>query len=126
MNLCPSCSVAVQPGARFCHNCGDNLQEKIKICPVCYQKNPQVTVICHHCNHNFSKVQKEEVKAFEPAYKLTFSPDTLNDEIKGHFFKTLKMHVEEQFKIARYSEYLERFYSSDFHAIFAVRANHSA
>ena len=62
------------------------------------------------------------VRNYEPVYPLVFDQDTLSDQIKALFFKSLRSRVEEEHDIARYSEIVDRFYQSRFKEVYDARA----
>lgn len=63
---------------------------------------------------------------YVPIFLLDFNQTTLVEQVKGHFFKSLRARVEEELNPAAYSDYVERFYQSRFHEIYSVRAGQIA
>ena len=125
MTLCTNCAAELIPGAKFCHRCGDKMIEKTKPCPVCSEDNPLASVFCHHCGFHFD-AKKHKIPVYEPAYVLLFDPSTLADQIRALFFRSLRQRVGEEYDLARYSEFVERFYQSRFREIFDARAKQIA
>ena len=126
MNRCSTCTSEIIPGAKFCHRCGENIVQKTKNCPSCSGENPISSVFCHHCGHHF-KQQKEARRAvYTPVYPLLFDPDTLTNQIKALFFKSLRDRVGEEHDPARYPEIVDRFYDSRFREVYEVRARQIA
>lgn len=125
MNLCPNCATEIIPGAKFCHRCGDAIVEKMKPCPACHEQSPLASVFCHHCGFHFGRKNIRQ-SAYEPVYPLDFDADDLTEQVKGLFFGSLRRRVEAEHDIARYSEFVERFYDSRFREIYSVRAEQIA
>jgi hypothetical protein len=63
-----------------------------------------------------------EERRYEPVYALDFDPDTLTEQVKALFFRSLRLRVEEEHDVAKYSDYVERFYQSRFREIYELRA----
>ncbi|MBK7939704.1 MAG: zinc ribbon domain-containing protein [Lewinellaceae bacterium] len=125
MQLCTNCAAEIIPGAKFCHRCGDKFIEKTKPCPACHGLSSVASVFCHHCGFHFEgKSSKQTV--YEPVYPLDFDPETITDQVKALFFRSLRMRVSEEHNVARYSDYVERFYQSRFRDIYSVRAEQIA
>ncbi len=125
MNYCKNCATEVVPGAKFCHRCGEKHAETTKKCPACEQPNPVVSVFCHHCGFHFEG-KKHREKIYEPQFPLDFDPETLCDQVKALFFRGLRQRVIEEQDAAKYSDYVEKFYHSDFSKIYTVRADQIA
>lgn len=125
MNRCPNCAAELIFGAKFCHRCGDLVVEKTKPCPVCEQNNPLASVFCHHCGFHFEG-KNAPPRAYQPKYVLDFDPDTITEQVKAMFFRSLRNRVEEELNPALYSEYVERFYQSKFREVYAIRAEQIA
>lgn len=125
MHLCPNCAAEIIPGAKFCHRCGDKFVEKTKACPACQGQSPIASVFCHHCGFHFEGKPLRQ-SLYEPVYPLDFEPDTITDQVRALFFRSLRQRVEEEHNVARYSDYVERFYQSKFREIYAVRAEQIA
>jgi Double zinc ribbon len=125
MNLCPNCASELIPGAKFCHRCGDKVQEKTKACPSCSHQNPYASVFCHHCRYHFE--QKETTRTtYQPAFPFDFGVYDLTPQVKDLFFKSLHERVHTEFDGQRHSEYVERFYRSRFQDVYQVRSNQIA
>jgi len=125
MSRCPNCAAELIPGAKFCHRCGDHVLEKTKPCPVCKEANPLASVFCHHCGFHFEGKQHKKMH-YEPRYPLDFDPETLTEQVKAQFFRSLRDRVEEQHDPQKFSFYVERFYESRFREIYSVRAGQIA
>ncbi len=125
MNRCPNCAAELIPGAKFCHRCGDKVVEKTKDCPACHHANPLASVFCHHCGFHFEGKQRPK-HTYIPQYILDFDPETITEQVKALFFRSLRGRVEEEHDPTRYSDYVERFYQSRFREIYEVRAKQIA
>ncbi|MDX1913113.1 MAG: zinc ribbon domain-containing protein [Saprospiraceae bacterium] len=126
MNLCPNCAADIIPGSKFCNRCGDKIAERMKACPACQKQSPLASVFCHHCGFHFEGRHRAEERRYEPIYALDFDPDTLTEQVKALFFRSLRHRVEEEHNAARYSDYVERFYQSRFREIYELRAEQIA
>ncbi len=127
MNLCPTCTTELMPGAKFCHRCGEKIMLKSKLCPECHESNPLASVFCHHCGFHFEgKKGKTASAGYLPVFPLDFDPDSLQEQVKNLFFKNLRRRVEEEHDINMYSEFVERFYDSRFREIYTVRSGQIA
>ncbi|MBL7774384.1 MAG: zinc ribbon domain-containing protein [Saprospiraceae bacterium] len=125
MNRCPNCAAELIFGAKFCHRCGDMVAEKTKDCPACEQANPLASVFCHHCGFHFEGKQARELR-YEPRYALEFDSETIVEQVRALFFRSLRGRVEEELDPTLYSEYVERFYQSKFREVYGVRAGQIA
>lgn len=125
MSRCPNCAAELIPGAKFCHRCGDHVLEKTKACPVCTEANPLASVFCHHCGYHFEGKQRK-ARLYEPRYPLDFDPQTITEQVKALFFRSLRDRVEEEHDPKRFSFYVDRFYESRFREIYAVRSEQIA
>lgn len=125
MNRCPNCAAELIFGAKFCHRCGDLVVEKTKPCPACEQSNPLASVFCHHCGFHFEGKQGVKL-GYEPRYFLEFDPETITEQVKALFFRSLRSRVEEELDKNLYSDYVERFYQSKFREVYSVRAEQIA
>jgi len=95
----------------------------MKPCPACQEESPLASVFCHHCGFHFEGRQRGvEERKYEPAYGLEFDPETLTEQVKALFFRSLRRRVEEEHDVAKYSDYVERFYQSRFREIYELRA----
>ncbi len=127
MNLCPNCAADIIPGSKFCNRCGDKVAERMKPCPACQEQSPLASVFCHHCGFHFEGKQKGvDIHAYEPIYTLDFDPETLTEQVKALFFRSLRRRVEEELDVSKYSDYVERFYQSHFREIYELRAEQIA
>lgn len=123
MQLCPNCAAELIPGAKFCHRCGDSIVEKTKACPTCHEQSPLASVFCHHCGHHFEgKKHKARETVYRAQFPLDFDPETLTEQVKAHFFKSLRQRVTDEHDAAKYSDFVERFYDSKFKEIYSARA----
>ncbi len=123
MNLCPNCAADIIPGSKFCNRCGDKIAERMKPCPACKDESPLASVFCHHCGFHFEGRQRGvEERRYEPVYALDFDPETLTEQVKALFFRSLRLRVEEEHDATKYSDYVERFYQSRFREIYELRA----
>ena len=125
MQRCLNCAAELIPGAKFCHRCGDNVVEKNKPCPACHEANPLASVFCHHCGFHFEGKQRAK-HHYEPRYPFVFDPETMTEQVKALFFRSLKDRVEAEHDPARYSDYVERFYQSRFREVYAIRSKQIA
>jgi hypothetical protein len=123
MNLCPKCTATVIPGAKFCHRCGDNIVERTKTCPACKGENPLSSVYCHDCGFHFDGGQSG---GYQPRYAIDYKQESLTEQVQAIFFASLRARVEQEHDIARYSEFVERFYHSKFKEIYVVRSGQIA
>jgi len=126
MTLCPNCAADIIPGSKFCNRCGDKIAERLKPCPACDEQSPLASVFCHHCGYHFEGKQRVETRKYEPVYKLDYDPDTLTAQVKALFFRSLRRRVETEHDVAKYSDYVERFYQSRFREIYELRAEQIA
>ena len=107
MQLCPNCAAELIPGAKFCHRCGDSIVEKTKACPACHEQSPLASVFCHHCGHHFEgKKNKAREVGYKAQHPLDFDPDTLTEQVKAHFFKSLRQRVTDEHDAAKYSDFV--------------------
>jgi hypothetical protein len=125
MNLCPNCAADIIPGSKFCIRCGDKIAERMKDCPVCREKNPLTSVFCHHCGFHFDG-RSVQNKRYEPLYPLDFDPDTLTEQVRAVFFRSLRRRIEAEHDVNKYSDYVERFYQSRFREIYELRSEQIA
>ncbi|MCC7244397.1 MAG: zinc ribbon domain-containing protein [Saprospiraceae bacterium] len=121
MSLCTNCAAEIIPGAKFCHRCGEKCVEKTKPCPACHDHSPVNSVFCHNCGFHFHGKPVRE-RGYEPVYPLEFEPETMTDQVKTLFFKSLRKRVEEEHDATRYSDYVTRFYDSKFRSIYELRS----
>lgn len=126
MNRCPNCAADVIPGSKFCNRCGDKIAERMKPCPACQEQSPLASVFCHHCGFHFEGRQRVETRRYEPHYAFDFDRDTLTEQVKALFFRSLRRRVEEEHDVNKYSDYVERFYQSRFREIYELRAEQIA
>lgn len=126
MNLCPNCAADVIPGSKFCNRCGDKIAERLKPCPACQEQSPLASVFCHHCGFHFEGKQRVQERRYEPIYSLDFDPETLTEQVKALFFRSLRRRVEDEHAVEKYSDYVERFYQSRFREIYELRAEQIA
>lgn len=127
MNLCPNCAADIIPGSKYCNRCGDKIAERTKACPACQEQSPLASVFCHHCGFHFEgKHRRSEERNYQPIYALDFDPDTLTEQVKALFFRSLRRRVEEEHDVNKYSDYVERFYQSRFREIYELRAEQIA
>lgn len=95
----------------------------MKPCPACHAQSPLASVFCHHCGFHFEGRQRGmEERQYEPIYAFDFDPDTLTEQVKALFFRSLRHRIEEEHDVAKYSDYVERFYQSRFREIYELRA----
>lgn len=125
MKLCPNCAAEIIPGSKFCHRCGDKVVERMKDCPSCQEQSPLASVFCHHCGFHFEGRHRSD-HGYQPVYPLDFNPVTLTEQVKALFFKSLKRRIEEEHDVAKYSDYVHRFYDSRFREIYSLRAEQIA
>jgi len=126
MNLCPNCAAEVIPGSKFCNRCGDKIAERTKECPACSHRGPLSSVFCHHCGFHFDAKMKDNDNRYIPIYPLEFEPDTLTEQVKALFFKSLSQRVTAEHDPNKYPDYVERFYQSRFREIYGLRAEQIA
>lgn len=127
MHLCPNCAAEIIPGSKFCNRCGDKVAERIKECPACSHKGPLSSVFCHHCGYHFEGNHTEEDKRYLPVYPVDFAmKETVVEQVKSLFFRSLRQRVEEEHDIKKYSDYVERFYQSRFREIYGLRSEQIA
>ncbi|MFN0014369.1 MAG: hypothetical protein ACKVU2_07450 [Saprospiraceae bacterium] len=63
---------------------------------------------------------------YEPRYQLDFNQQTVTEQVKALFFRSLRERVEEEHDPQRFGFYVERFYESRFREIYAVRSEQIA
>jgi len=98
----------------------------MKPCPACHEQSPLASVFCHHCGFHFEGRQRIEPRRYEPHYVFDFDPDTLTEQVKALFFRSLRRRVDEEHDVNKYSDYVERFYQSRFREIYSLRAEQIA
>jgi hypothetical protein len=125
MSLCTNCAAEIIPGGKFCHRCGDKIAEKTKACPACKDHSPLTSVFCHHCGYHFNGQPLRE-RGYEPVFPLEFVQETMTEQVKSLFFNSLRKRVEEEHELARYSDYVTRFYESRFKDIYELRSRQIA
>jgi Double zinc ribbon len=123
MNTCMSCRVELLAGAKFCHRCGDAVSEQTKPCPVCQQQSKVGSVFCHHCGFRFEDARE---RTYIPRFVLDFDQPNLLEQVNALFFGCLRLRVEEEHDILKYSDFVERFYDSRFRDIYESRARQIA
>lgn len=126
MHLCPNCAADIIPGSKFCNRCGDKITERTKACPACQEESPLASVFCHHCGFHFEGKKRGPERRYEPVFYLDYDPDTLTEQVKALFFRSLRRRVEEEHNPDKYSDYVERFYQSRFREIYELRAEQIA
>lgn len=125
MKNCPNCATQLLPTAQFCHKCGEKQDLSPKKCPKCAESNPAVSVFCHHCGHHFSG-KTANGGGYKPRFPLRYHPDHITEDVKSHFFKSLRDRLEKEGALSRHSAYLERFYRTEFSRICALRIDQIA
>lgn len=120
---CPNCNTKLLKGARFCHTCGTEIVADLRPCPHCEVKNPVSAKYCHACGQAMETSQNKKSKnknktkktPYVPIYPIAFSSyESVEEQVKKHFFKSLKNRVSDQSNASKYSEYLEVFYRTGF------------
>ncbi len=90
MIYCPKCHVQLIENAKFCHDCGANVEIPLSICPTCQKMNPADAPFCYGCGNPTRAVELKTVSSsFKSKYKFEFK-DYLEDQIKNAFFEELK------------------------------------
>lgn len=127
MNLCPNCAAEIIPGSKFCNRCGDKIVERTKECPACSHKGPLTSVFCHYCGYHFEGNHAEDSNRYTPVFAIDFAlQETVVEQVKSLFFRSLRQRVEEEHDIKKYADYVERFYQSRFREIYGLRAEQIA
>lgn len=93
MVYCPKCHTTLPENAKFCHQCGTNVEIPLAECPHCQKKNPADVRFCYGCG------QQMEAFVLSPLLRSTISkydfeiPEKLEEQIKNQFFEALKIYA---------------------------------
>lgn len=121
MKKCNHCNTKLVNEARFCHYCGAKVLQASVACGKCNYLNPANNKSCFSCGHNL-EIEGNTKFQYEIEYPLDFEETTsLAPDIKEYFFQALRERVKEEQDMNKYSDYLDRFYHSDFGHRFDVR-----
>ena len=86
MIFCPKCHSQLLEGAKFCHNCGTNIEIPLGDCGSCGKKNPADAQFCYACGNPMGAIQMPRV--YDGRSKYDFQHlDVLEEQIKALFFE---------------------------------------
>ena len=77
MIFCPKCHNPVIDNAKFCHNCGANVDVPMAECVHCHKKNPLDAKFCYHCHLPARVLELGTVSKTKSRYLLNFD-DAVN------------------------------------------------
>jgi hypothetical protein len=124
MIFCPKCHSQLLEGAKFCHNCGTNIEIPLGDCNSCGKKNPADAQFCYSCGNPMGAIQMPRV--YDGRSKYDFQQlDVLEEQIKTLFFEELK-RLASWIAPDKIEEYLREFYFKNFTSTVARRAEQLA
>ena len=129
MVFCPKCHTRILENAKFCHQCGTNVDIPLADCPSCQKKNPADAQFCYACASPMRAL--ELTPSLQGQYnkqKSRFNFDNskvLEDEIKNVFFEELK-RITHNIASKRVDDYLKAFYTKGFASTVDLRAKQLA
>jgi predicted amidophosphoribosyltransferase len=89
MIFCPKCHSQLVDGAKFCHNCGNNIEIPLGDCGNCGKKNPADAQFCYSCGNPMRAIVMPRI--YDTRSKYNFQQlDVLEEQIKTIFFEELK------------------------------------
>ena len=122
MSRCPNCQVIILEHGKYCHGCGNALTVK---CPGCKTENSILNSNCSNCSEPIP-VQAEEENTGLP-FTLDFrETSTLADQIKSHFFETLRHTIKEEHDYRKIDDYLKIFSESAFPPVLEAKSKNLA
>lgn len=119
---CPKCHVELPEIAKFCFNCGENVElAGLQVCSGCRSSNPVGSPRCYGCGREMGEIAKFSLD-FNLRYPLRLDmQDAISEDFKAYFFKLLRQVVESELKPKLYGEYVETFYRSGFERMYRRR-----
>lgn len=94
MIYCPKCHTTLVENAKFCHQCGFNIEIPLAECPSCHKKNPADVVFCYACAHPLNMLElNNPVRTSDSSMKSRYplhNIEGLEEQIKSLFFEDLK------------------------------------
>ncbi len=126
MVYCPKCHTSLVENAKFCHQCGVNIEIPLADCPSCFKKNPSDVLFCYGCAHPMKTMELSEAKQNNrnSRYPLDDAIE-LEDSIKNMFFEELK-RLTNSISSKRVDDYLKSFYIKGFATTVDLRAKQLA
>jgi Double zinc ribbon len=125
MIYCPKCHTSLAENAKFCHQCGANVDIPLSDCPHCDKKNPADTQFCFGCGKPMSEI------ILTPQLTTTLSrydfeiPMKLEEQIKNQFFEALKTYAN-WISPAKTNDYLLAVVTQNFTKTLELRAKQIA
>jgi hypothetical protein len=124
MIFCPKCHSQLIDGAKFCHNCGTNIEIPLGNCENCGKKNPADAQFCYSCGHPMMAIVMPFL--YDKRSKYDFNNlNALEEQIKTLFFEELK-RLASWVAPDKIEEYLREFYFKNFTSTVARRAEQLA
>lgn len=119
---CPKCHVELPDIAKFCFNCGENVElAGLQVCSGCRSSNPVGSPRCYGCGRELSRAKSLSLD-INLRYPLRLdAQDAVGEDFKAHFFKLLRHIVATELKPKLYGEYVEAFYRSGFERMYRRR-----
>ena len=126
MVFCPKCHTELVENAKFCHNCGNNIEIPLADCPSCQKMNPADAKFCYGCGSPMSPIIVGTTPQYNEASKYDFQQlDVLENQIKALFFEELK-RLAAWVSPDGVDKYLQEFYFQNYAATVARRAEQIA
>lgn len=146
MTHCQHCGTKLFKHAKYCHHCGEAVVLKMETCVGCNTLNPVNSIYCIGCGQSLRKDTHQDSKqeekihheqannksdgyldkasyVYKPIYTVTLSePTLLQEEIKHHFFKALRLTVNTISHPKKYADYVQVFYDAGFNYYFDQRS----
>jgi RNA polymerase subunit RPABC4/transcription elongation factor Spt4 len=115
MKNCRSCHEAIPDNARFCPYCGKSVIEATVTCPSCGEENDLDMRHCQHCGFALlgQKQQQPPPPPKNDIFENTNSENT-EQEIADRFSVAFERRLADEHAPKLHSEYIDRFYKSDF------------
>lgn len=122
---CPNCETSIKDNVNRCHACGTKVTDEEYRCVNCGAFNPIHAQNCIKCDMVFSN--NGQFQKYVSKYPLDFSQtNQLAGQIKSYFFKALKLRLQEEYDVLKYSDYVERFHQSSFDELLREQASELA
>lgn len=126
MIYCPKCHTQLVENAKFCHQCGNNIDIPLTECPSCQKKNPADVPFCYGCAHPMQIMELSMPTYQSVKSRYQFDNITgLEDQIKSLFFEELK-RLANTIAPKRIDDYLMSFYTKGFAQTVDLRAKQLA
>lgn len=126
MIYCSKCHTQLIEGAKFCHQCGVNVEIPLSDCPSCGKKNPADALFCYGCAHPMQPIELSTPQYLNQKSRYAFhNVQDLEDNIKNMFFEELK-RLTMSIAPRRVDDYLKAFYIKGFAATVDLRAKQLA